>query len=196
MDNTQKLIKIFLRHNALLEGHFLLSSGRHSDKYLQGALILQYPKIAAKLAKQVVTKLPENIRQEVETVISPALGGVIWGQEVARILSCRSIFTEREQGVIMKLRRGFKIKNGEKFIVAEDVVTTGKSTNEVIDIVKQSGGKVLNVVSLVDRSGGDMKFEVPLTTLFSLTVENYLPEECPLCKQNIEIVKPGSRGTK
>lgn len=190
------ILKIFKSKRALLKGHFLLSSGLHSDTYLQCALVLQYPSLAEKLARLLVKKFLSTYQlinlSTVTTVVSPALGGIIIGQEVARVLGCRAIFTERENGK-MTLRRGFQIKKGEKILVVEDVVTTGGSTQEVIDVVKNAGGKIVGVATLVDRSGGKIKFDYPLVSLLKLEIENYQPQECPLCKKNVPLVKPGSR---
>ncbi len=202
----KEILRIFETKKALLNGHFLLSSGLHSDTYLQCALILQYPDLAEKLARLLVKKFlstyqPINLSTLV-TVISPALGGIVIGQEVARALKCRAIFTERENGR-MALRRGFQINKGEKVLVVEDVITTGGSTQEVIDVVRNADGQVVGIAALVDRSGGKIrlrldfggqaKFKFPLVSLVKLGIENYKPQECPLCKKNIPLVKPGSR---
>ncbi|MFA5859785.1 MAG: orotate phosphoribosyltransferase [Elusimicrobiota bacterium] len=192
MDTKAIVLKYFKKYSALLEGHFLLSSGRHSDRYLQCALILQYPKVAAKLAKMLTQTIPDEIKQAATVIVSPALGGVIWGQEVGRVMNKRAIFAERQDN-IMTLRRGFKLAPEDNVIVAEDVVTTGKSTREVIEVVTVAGAKVIAAVSLVDRSGGKTGLGVPFFTLLSLEVQNWLPEECMLCKNNIPVIKPGSR---
>lgn len=212
----KEILKLFEEKKALLKGHFLLSSGLHSDTYLQCALILQYPEIAEKLARLLVKKILSTYQlinlSTIAAVVSPALGGIIIGQEVARVLGCRAIFTEREEGK-MTLRRGFQIKKGEKVLVVEDVITTGGSTQEVINVVKNAGGKVVAVGCLVDRryepitgsyrSGGQArlclsfgeqaKFAYPLAPLLKLEIKNYQSQECPLCKKNISLVKPGSR---
>jgi orotate phosphoribosyltransferase len=189
--SSSKIKNIFKKNKALLEGHFILSSGLHSDTYFQSALILQHPKIAQKLAKllakEILSKVPD-----IEVVVSPALGGIVIGQEVARQLKCRAVFCERVEGKLT-LRRGFDIAKGEKVLVVEDVITTGLSTNEVIEAVKKFEGNVVAVASLVDRSGGKVDFGVPRFSLLSLEVKSYKPEECPLCKKGLEAVKPGSR---
>ncbi len=214
----EKILKLFTEKKALLKGHFLLSSGLHSDTYLQSALVLQYPDLAGKLARQLIADCRLQIADlKINTVVSPALGGIVIGQEVARVLGCRAIFTEREKvrgnHLKMNLRRGFQIKKGEKVIVAEDVITTGGSTREVINAVKNRGGKVVAVVCLVDRRyepitgsyrsggqarlrlgfGGQVKFDYPLISLLKLEITNYQPQECPLCRRNIPFIKPGSR---
>jgi len=190
MDN-KKILSSFKKTKALLTGHFLLSSGLHSDKYIQCALVLQHPDIAGKLAKILSGELRRSVGK-IDVVVSPAIGGIVIGQEVARALGCRAMFTEREQGS-MVLRRGFEIKKGEKCIVVEDVITTGGSTKEVMESVKSYGGKVIAVCSLVDRSGGKAEFNVPKVSLLVMDIKTYPQQECPLCRKNIPMVKPGSR---
>lgn len=186
----QSLLKIFKSKNALLKGHFLLSSGLHSDKYIQCALLLQYPEIAERLAEQLVKKLNQV---KIDVVISPALGGVIIGQEIARKLKCRAIFAERNKNGKMELRRGFKIIPGEKCLIVEDVITTGGSTKEVIDIVKNSCGEVVGVCAIVDRTQKKIQLDFPIVSLLKLKIKTYLPDKCPMCKANLKISKPGSR---
>jgi len=207
------ILKIFKGKKALLKGHFLLSSGLHSDTYLQCALALQYPDLAEKLASLLVKKFLSTYQptclavrrvnlSTIGLVVSPALGGIVIGQEVARVLGCRAIFTERENGK-MTLRRGFQIKKGEKILVVEDVITTGGSTKEVIDAVRNAGGEIVGIACIIDRTGliglpkrqggGQVKFDYPLISLLKLEIENYAPQNCPLCKKNIPLVKPGSR---
>lgn len=183
------ILEILTETGALLEGHFLLSSGLHSNKYVQCARILQYPDMAEKLAIDLVDLLLfKRSNLNVDVVVSPAIGGIVMGQEMARILKCRAIFTEREEH-IMTLRRGFEIKSGEKCLVVEDVITTGKSTKEVIDVVKHYRGDIVGVASIIDRSNLE-DFSI---SLIKLKIETYAPTECPLCKVNIPLVKPGSR---
>lgn len=182
---------LFEKYNALLSGHFLLSSGLHSDAYFQSALILQHPQEAEKLAKALADELLKVI-PKIDVVVSPALGGIVIGHEMARVLNGRAIFLERVDGKLT-LRRGFSIENLEKCLVVEDVITTGLSTREVIDAIKPFSADVVGVASLVDRSGGKVEFSVPKFSLLSLEVKNYKPEECPLCKQGVPLVKPGSR---
>lgn len=185
-----EILKLFYETDVLKTGHFLLTSGRHSNKYLQCAQLLQYPKAT----EQVVKKLAENVKDlGIQTVIGPAMGGIIVSYEMARQLDARAIFTERGEDGKMALRRGFTIKPGEKVLVVEDVVTTGGSVKEVISVVKELKGDIAAVAALVDRSGGKVDFGVPAYYALNLEVESYLPEECPLCKENIPIEKPGSR---
>jgi orotate phosphoribosyltransferase len=189
MMNENEILQVFRENSALLEGHFILSSGLHSDRYIQCALILQHPKVAQKLCGELAAKL----RQVGAAVVTaPALGGVIVAHEVARALGVRALFTERQDGA-MTLRRGFGFSPGEPTLVVEDVITTGGSTRETMKCVEQAGGKVVGVGALIDRSGGAAELGVPKATLVSLKVQNYNPADCPLCKSGIPAVKPGSR---
>jgi len=183
------ILKIFREHSALLEGHFILSSGLHSDRYIQCALVLQHPRVAEQLCFELGPKLGELGAQ---VVVAPALGGVIVAHEVARALGLRALFTERQNGA-MTLRRGFHLEQGEPVLVVEDVITTGKSTRETIDCVEDAGGKVVGVGALIDRSGGKVEFGVPRAALVTLNVKTYDPDDCPLCKSGKPAVKPGSR---
>ena len=190
---TEEQIKeIFLKADAFLTGHFLLSSGLHSPYYLQCAKVLQYPEYAEILCQELARRI-EDLNVDFDFVIAPAIGGIIVSYETARHLGVRGIFAERVDGVLT-LRRGFEIKEGERAIVVEDVVTTGKSTRETIEVVTSCGGTVVAVGSLVNRSGGRVDFGVPFQTLWSLEVPVYSPESCPICKEGKEpLVKPGSR---
>jgi orotate phosphoribosyltransferase len=190
--NNQEILQIFQKTNALLNGHFLLTSGRHSNQYFQCALVLQYAEHNEFICGMIANHF-KNI--EIDVVISPAIGGIVVGQEVARQLGKRSIFAERE-GKILTLRRGFQIEEGKKYLVCEDVVTTGGSVFEVIDIVKSNGGIVAGVGFIVDRSNNKVQFGVPQFSTLQLEVVSYSPEDCPLCKQNIPVIKPGSRKVK
>jgi orotate phosphoribosyltransferase len=184
-----EILEIFRAHGALLEGHFILSSGLHSDRYIQCALVLQHPRVAEELCSALAAKL----RHLGATVVAaPALGGVIVSHEVARALGLRAVFTERQEGVML-LRRGFSLAPGEPTLVVEDVITTGGSTRETVAAVEQAGGKVVGVGALIDRSGGTVDLGVPKTALVTLSVQNYNPAECPLCKSGLAPVKPGSR---
>lgn len=183
------VIKLFEHHNALLHGHFKLSSGLHSEKYLQCALVLQYPDIAEKMARALAAKFAGT---KIDVVVGPALGGVTFAYEVARALGVRGLFTEREESA-MTLRRGFSIAAGERVLVVEDVVTTGKSTNEVIDVVRRAGGVVAGVGSVIDRSDATPEYGVPFHSLAKVAVATYKPEACPLCAKGMAVVKPGSR---
>jgi orotate phosphoribosyltransferase len=192
--NSSEVKELFTKSQALLSGHFLLSSGMHSDTYFQSALVLQYPDIAGRLAEELAAQIKAKVGT-IDLVVSPALGGIVIGQEVARALGCRAIFCERADGQLA-LRRNFAINQGERCLVVEDVITTGLSTREVVEVVKASGGDVVSVASLVDRSAGKADFGVPRFSLLSLEVKSYKPEECPLCKAGSPVVKPGSRTAK
>jgi orotate phosphoribosyltransferase len=183
------ILKIFREYSALLEGHFILSSGLHSDRYIQCALVLQHPRVAEQLCVELGPKLGEL---GARTVVAPALGGVIVAHEVARALGLRALFTERKDGQ-MTLRRGFSLEQGEPVLVVEDVITTGKSTRETARCVEDAGGKVVGIGALVDRSGGNVEFEVPKASLVTLNVKTWDPDDCPLCKAGKPAVKPGSR---
>lgn len=185
-----EVLDIYRKTGALLSGHFLLSSGLHSDRYLQSALVLQQPDIATKLCAALASPFRD---QRIEAVIAPALGGVFVSHETARALGVRALFAERVNGVLT-LRRGFTIKQGERVLVVEDVITTGKSTKETIEVVKQAGGIVVAAASLIDRSGGKADLGVTYRSLVTLEVPSYTSETCPMCKAGSAPVKPGSRG--
>lgn len=185
----EEIIEIFKKTGALLEGHFLLTSGKHSNKYFQCAKVLQYPEYNEKIGAEIANHFRDF---EIDTVVSPAIGGIVAGQEVARKLGKRFIFTERENGR-MTLRRGFELRNGEKVLIVEDVITTGGSVFEVIEEVKRNNAVVVGVSSIVDRSNGKVNFQVPQFSAAVLFAETFEPEDCPLCKQGIPLVKPGSR---
>lgn len=189
----EELLKMFKDTGALLQGHFLLTSGKHSAQYMQCAQVLQYPKKAALLGEELAARFRDF---EIETVIGPAMGGIIVAHEVGQALDARVIFAERQNGE-MCLRRGFRISPGEKILVVEDVITTGGSVREVISIVRQAGAVPVGVGVLVDRSGGTVDFDgLPLKSLIQLNIETYEPDNCPLCAQGIPWEKPGSRGNK
>jgi orotate phosphoribosyltransferase len=180
------------RTGVLKKGHFLLSSGRHSDQYMQMAQLLQYP-AEAKEAGIAVAKLFAD--QQIDLVVGPALGGVIIAHEVASSLGVRCIFAERKEGE-MQIRRGFEVEAGQRVLVIEDVVTTGGSVKEVIALLEERGAKVIGVGSLVDRTKGENPFEVPYKALKAVQIESYLAEDCPFCKDGVPVVKPGSRHKK
>jgi orotate phosphoribosyltransferase len=189
----EDVLKVFEENGALLKGHFLLSSGLHSDRYLQCALTLQHPALAEKLCAELAAKAKADTSiGRIDLVIAPALGGVIVAHEVARALGVRALFTERQEKT-MTLRRGFQIKPGERCLVVEDVVTTGGSTWEVMEVVAQYGGVTAGAGSLIDRSGGAVNLGVPRHALATLKVPTYKPEECPMCQAGSAPVKPGSR---
>jgi orotate phosphoribosyltransferase len=187
--DRDELLDVFRRSSALLEGHFRLSSGLHSPGYLQCALVLQHPRHAERLGAEI-GRLVADLRPT--TVLSPALGGLIIGHEVARAVGARAIFAEREDGVL-RLRRGFTISDAERVVVVEDVVTTGGSTRETIQVARAAGAQVLAATAIVDRSGGSAALDVPLHALLSLSLPTYDPNDCPLCAQAIPVTKPGSR---
>ncbi|MEN3013248.1 MAG: orotate phosphoribosyltransferase [Endomicrobiia bacterium] len=195
------ILEIFKRLGALLEGHFLLSSGLHSDRYIQCALVFQYPDIAEKIAILLFEEIRNNFNrwEEINLIVSPALGGIIIGQEIARVLKTftvkkiRAIFTERDSNGKMSLRRNFDIKSDDKVLIVEDVLTTGKSTNEVIEVVREKNAEILALASVVNRASEDLKLGYPYFYLVGIKINNYQPQECPLCKKGIELVKPGSR---
>ncbi|SHJ96428.1 orotate phosphoribosyltransferase [Desulforamulus aeronauticus] len=185
----EEIIQIFEKTSAMLSGHFRLTSGKHSNRYFQCAQVLQHPQHTEKLCRELAGRFAGL---GVETVIGPAMGGILVSHEVARALGVRSLFTERENGS-MALRRNFTIAPGEKVLVVEDVITTGGSVAEVIKVVRSLGGEVVGVGVLVDRSNGQADLGVRTEALLSVTVETYEPEQCPLCAQGIPAVKPGSR---
>ncbi len=188
----KEILQIFRDYAALLEGHFILSSGLHSDRYVQCALVLQHPKVAEQLCSELAAKLRQA---GASAVAAPALGGILVAHEVARALGLRALFTERQNGV-MALRRGFSLDVGEPTLVVEDVITTGLSTRETIACIEQAGGKVVAAGALIDRSGGAADLGIPKAALLPLAIQNYNPADCPLCKAGIPAVKPGSRAKK
>jgi len=187
--SEEEFLQIFRDHGALLEGHFILTSGLHSDRYIQCALVLQHPRAAERLGSALAEKLRPL---EASVVVAPALGGILVAHEVGRALGIRALFTERQDG-FMTLRRGFALSPGERALVVEDVMTTGGSTRETIKCVEQAGGVVAGAGSLIDRSGGGVDLGLPRVALVTLSVQNYDPAACPLCKSGSPAVKPGSR---
>ena len=188
-ETDEALLSLFQQTGALLEGHFILTSGLHSTRYLQCALVLQHPEYAERLGSDLAASFLDD---SVQAVAAPAIGGILVAHEVARALGVRAMFTERESGV-MTLRRGFTVKEGERILVVEDVVTTGGSTRETIRAVCEAGAVVIGAGSLVDRSGGAVDVGVRRAALLTLSVPAYDPSECPLCKEGVPAVKPGSR---
>ena len=182
----------FRASHALLEGHFLLSSGRHSAFYLQCARVLMDPERAGRLAFALAQKLPRELRAQIEKVVSPAMGGVIIGHEMGRALGTEAVFVERPEGTF-ELRRGFAVEPGEKILLVEDVVTTGLSSREAIAAIEESGGRVIAAAALVDRSNGAADLGVPFTPLIRIDVPAYPPDEVPPELAAIPAVKPGSR---
>ncbi len=189
-EHHEAILDEFRQTGALLEGHFLLSSGRHSPVYFQCALVLQDPRRAEALCGRLARAFAED---RVETVLAPAVGGIIVAHEVARALGARALFAERVGGQ-MTLRRGFALSPGERVLLVEDVVTTGGSLREVQRAAEDAGAEVVALAALVDRTGGrDPGFGVPLTSLVRIDAPTYLPEDCPQCREGLPLVKPGSR---
>jgi orotate phosphoribosyltransferase len=187
---SDSVLADFRDTGAYLKGHFRLTSGLHSNEYLQCALVLQHPSMAARLGAALAKEF-----LKCDIVASPAIGGLIIGHEVARHIGARFIFTERDGAGKMTLRRGFSVKPTETVVVIEDVVTTGGSTREVIELMQSAGANVIGAGSIIDRSGGNADLGVPRVALVTLTVSSWKPEECPLCKTGVPVQKPGSRPT-
>jgi orotate phosphoribosyltransferase len=187
-----EVLKEFRDADALLEGHFILSSGLRSPRYLQCARVLMDPARAERIARALAAKIPDEIRLEIDLVVSPAMGGVIIGHEMGRALDRPAIFVERPQGTF-ELRRGFRIEPGEKVLLVEDVVTTGLSSREAIKAVEQAGGRVIGAASIVDRSGGSADLGVPYTSLIRIDVPTYEADALPPELAAIPPMKPGSR---
>lgn len=183
------MLELLMEAGAVLEGHFLLSSGKHSSRYIQCAKIFERPSYGEKIGKAIAEMIAPH---RPDVVIGPALGGIILAYEVARHLNARAMFTEREDGQ-MKLRRSFHIEKNEKVAIVEDVTTTGKSVLEVAQVVQEHGGQICCIASIVDRSVEKLPFDVPFYSLVKLELPIFEPEDCPLCRQNVPLVKPGSR---
>ena len=189
MENQQVILELFQKTGALMEGHFRLTSGLHSARYLQCALVLQHPEIAEQLGRALANHFEED---EISAVAAPAIGGIIVAHETAKALRARALFTERENGV-MVFRRGFTLTPGDRTIVVEDVVTTGGSTRETIDAVIRAGGVVAGAGSLVDRTGGSVDLGIRRVALLTLDIPVFDPDLCPLCAKGLPLIKPGSR---
>jgi orotate phosphoribosyltransferase len=190
--NQTEVISRLKATEAFLEGHFLLSSGLHGDAYVQCAKLLQYPQQAEAVCRALAESLRQAGLELPVAVVGPALGGMIFAYELARQFGVKGIFAEREQGNFT-LRRGFSLQPGEKVLVAEDVITTGGSVKEVVNLLKTSGVEVIGVACIVDRSGGAAELGAPLYSLVQLPLKKYAAAECPLCQQGLPLVKPGSR---
>lgn len=191
---TDAILNVFLETGAYLKGHFRLTSGLHSPEYLQCALVLQYPRHAEHFGRLLATEFRRlEPTLDVGVVVSPAIGGLIIGHEVARALGARFLFTERDASGKMVLRRGFSIEPGETAVMVEDVITTGGSSREVIEILKEAGARVIGAGSIIDRSGGAVALGVPRVALKTMQVVAYREEDCPLCRAGDPVVKPGSR---
>ena len=189
---TEKEVEdLLIETSAIMEGHFLLTSGLHSPRYVEKFNVLQKPVYTEKLCKAMAEKFKDA---NIETVVGPVTGGILLAHETGKALGTRAIFTERENGK-MACRRGFKLHGGERVLIVEDIVTTGGSIREVIDVVKENGGIPVAVSMLVDRSGGKATFgDVPATALLHMDVQTYKPEECPLCKAGVPMTKRGRTG--
>jgi orotate phosphoribosyltransferase len=186
---ADEVLDLFRKSGALLEGHFRLSSGLHSERYLQSALVLQYPEFAARLGEALAAR---TRHMDPTVVLSPALGGIVIGQEVGRALGVRAMFAERQEGALT-LRRGFSLSPSDRVIIVEDVVTTAGSTRETIEVATAAGARVLGAAAIVDRGNDPARLSLPLFSLVQLDVPTYRPETCPLCARDVPVTKPGSR---
>jgi orotate phosphoribosyltransferase len=188
------VLELFRSTGAYLQGHFRLTSGLHSGEYLQCALVLQHPTAAETLGRQLAEQVRGLTPEPISVVVSPAMGGLIIGHEVARALSTRFLFTERDaESRKMSLRRGFSVAPGETAVVIEDVITTGGSTLDVVEVLQGLGAKVVAAGSIIDRSGGHADVGVPRVALATMQVAAHYPEQCPMCASGVPVVKPGSR---
>jgi len=189
MTEREEILNIFKKSKALLSGHFLLSSGLHSDIYFEKFQVLQYPEYVQILCKKLAEKFE---RDKIEVVVGPTTGGIIIAYEVAKNLKTRAIFAESEEGKRI-FKRGFQLNEGERTLIVDDILTTGGSVGEVVNLVKEYKGDIVGIGVLLDRSGGKVRFDYPLKALAIVEAKTYQPESCPLCKQNIPLVKPGSK---
>ncbi|PHR14273.1 MAG: orotate phosphoribosyltransferase [Sphingopyxis sp.] len=187
-----EILAEFRNSDALLEGHFILSSGRHGAQYLQCARLLMDPRRASRMADALVAKIPQNIRRLIDIVVSPAMGGVIIGHEMGRALGLNALFLERPEGTF-ELRRGFRLEPGQKVLMMEDVVTTGLSSREAIQAIQNAGGEVIAAGALIDRSNGSAQFDVPFFPLLTLDIPSYTADALPPELAAIPAIKPGSR---
>ncbi len=194
MDNTYNIIDAFKNAGALLEGHFILSSGRHSPIFLQKNLVMMYPELASQACKALAEKIKATFGH-VDAVISPAVGGIIPGYETARHLGCRAMFVERDNGAF-HLRRGFEIKPSERIVMVEDIITTGLSSRECLQAIAEYDGDIVGGACLIDRSGGVVDIGYPLVSLAQYAVPSYAPDEIPDDLKKIPAIKPGSRDLK
>ena len=191
---AESILELFRSTGAYLQGHFRLTSGLHSSEYLQSALVLQHPAAAEKLGRLLAEAIRKIAPAHIATVVSPALGGLIIGHEVARALGTRFLFLERPPGgTEMQLRRGFTVTPGETTAVVEDVITTGGTTRDVVEVLRAAGANVVAAGSIIDRSGGQADVSVPRVALVTMHVAAHYPDACPMCRQGVPVVKPGSR---
>jgi orotate phosphoribosyltransferase len=187
--DEQEVLDLFRKSGALLDGHFKLTSGLHSERYMQSALVLQHPEFASALGEALADR---TRHLQPTAVLSPALGGIVIGQEVARALGARALFAERQDGALT-LRRGFTLSDADRVLIVEDVLTTGGSTRETIAVAQASGAHVVGAAAIIDRGRDSARLDVPLQCLVRLDVPAYPPEACPLCAAGQPVVKPGSR---
>lgn len=190
---TDDVMELFEKSGAVLHGHFILTSGLHSDTYMQCAKLFEFGDISQKLCETAASKVK---KYNADVVVSPAVGAIIFGYELAKQLGIPNMFAEREKDGNFALRRGFELKKGARVVIAENVVTTGGSVKEVIELVERLGGKVVAVAEVVDRSGGKVDFGVPNESLLQIEVKTYAQDDCPMCKAGTQAVKPGSKGLK
>src|SRR5258708_11814888 len=184
-----EVLDLFRQSGALLEGHFRLSSGLHSDRYLQSALVLQHPDYAEQMGRALAARL-EHLQPT--AILSPALGGIVIGQEVGRAMNIRALFAERQDGKLT-LRRGFTLAPGDRVVVVEDVITTGGATLQTVAVAEESGASVLGAAAIIDRGADPGRLNLPLQALVRMEVPAYPPESCPLCARRVPVTKPGSR---
>ena len=187
----KEVLDLFRHSGALLEGHFRLSSGLHSDRYLQSALVLQHPDFAEQLGRALAARL-EHLQPT--AILSPALGGIVIGQEVGRALQIRALFAERQDGAL-SLRRGFTLSPSDRVVVVEDVITTGGTTRETVAVAEAAGAHVMGAAAIIDRGSDPGRLDMPLQALVRMEVPAYPPESCPLCAKGVPVTKPGSRTT-
>ena len=187
--DASEIRQLLEKVGAVRHGHFELSSGRHSATYVQCALVLQHPELAERLGRALAEKFKDL---QIECVVSPALGGILVGHEVGRALGVRAIFVERDSSGQMALRRGFSLRNGERVLVVEDVWTTGGSTRETMGVVEQAGGRAVAAAALIDRSNGQIEWDVPAKALIEISIPSHEAFDCPLCRRGEPVTKPGS----
>lgn len=185
--NHAKLIDLLKETGVIMDGHFLLTSGRHSARFLQCSQLLQYPEHAEKVCRLAAAPFKDK---QVQTVIGPAMGGVIMAYETARALGARALFAERTEDAQMVLRRGFQVEAGERVLVVEDAVTTGGSVRKVFDLLEKVKAEIVGVSILIDRTAGRLQFKVPVHSLVSMEIESFTPQECPLCREGIPLSQP------
>jgi orotate phosphoribosyltransferase len=191
--SPEQVLKEFKRAGALLEGHFVLSSGLHSDVFLQKALVFQDPARTAKLCRALAAKVRNDVKTKFTAIVSPAVGGIVPGYEMARALKVAAMYVERENGQF-RLRRGFKLKKGEPVLMVEDIITTGLSSRECLEAIREAGGKPIAAACLIDRSGGKAKIGVQLVSLAELNIPAWPADNLPPHLKKVPAIKPGSRG--